>query len=1653
MPLTYTLTGPSGGALPDGLSFDPATPILSGMPTTEGTSTLTYTVTDANGASVDAAFTVTVSDGPTLNAPADQAYTAGTAITDLELPAAAGGTMPLTYTLTGPLGGALPDGLSFNQDTRILSGAPTTEGTSTLTYTVTDANGASVDAAFTVTVAAVPALTELAGQTYTAGAAITDLELPAAAGGTMPLTYTLTGPSGGALPDGLSFNQDTRILSGAPTTEGTSTLTYTVTDANAASVDAAFTVTVSNGLTLNAPAGQAYTAGTAITDLELPVAAGGTMPLTYTLTGPLGGALPDGLSFNQDTRILSGAPTTEGTSTLTYTVTDANAAVATRTFTVTVSDGPTLNAPADQAYTAGTAITDLELPAAAGGTAPLTYTLTGPSGGALPDGLRFDQDTRILSGAPTAEGTSTLTYTVTDANGASADAAFTVTVSDGPTLNAPAGQAYTAGTAITDLELPAAAGGTAPLTYTLTGPSGGALPDGLSFDQDTRILSGAPTAATAAAVTLTYTVTDANGASVDAAFTVTVSDGPTLNAPAGQTYTVGTAITDLELPAAAGGTAPLTYTLTGPSGGALPDGLSFDQDTRILSGAPTAEGTSTLTYTVTDANGASADAAFTVTVSDGPTLNAPAGQAYTAGTAITDLELPAAAGGTMPLTYTLTGPSGGALPDGLSFDQDSRILSGAPTAEGTSTLTYTVTDANGASSDAAFTVTVSDGPTLNAPAGQAYTAGTAITDLELPAAAGGTAPLTYTLTGPSGGALPDGLSFDQDTRILSGAPTAEGTSTLTYTVTDANGASADAAFTVAVARAAAADASLSALTLSAGALTPAFASDAISYTASVGNAVTSITVTPTLNDANASVTVNGAAVASGETSEAISLAVGGTEIKVVVTAADATTVRTYTVAVARVATADAGEAQTVAEGATVTLDGSASSDPEDKALAYAWTQTGGLTVALSSATVIKPTFTAPTQLAKAATLVFSLIVTNELGHASAAATVTITVAAGANDAPTANAGPDQPAVAEGDLVTLDGSASSDPEGKTLAYAWTQTGGPTVALSSATVIKPTFTAPTQLANNTMLVFSLIVTNELGHASAAATVTIAVTAGANDAPTANAGPMQTVAEGAAVTLDGSASSDPEGETLAYAWTQTDGAPQVTLDTADPSRPTFTAPTQLANNATLVFSLTVTDARDLASGADTVTIAVTAGANDAADRRRNAALNDIILPQVARAMAGSVVSAIERRIGQSGSAARALAVGGQRTLAGALSTHGKAMAEDRRDLKEMLAGSDFVLPLNAGDGAAGRSSAVFWGLGEYRKLSGDSVALDWDGDLSGVHLGVDARLGDDLLVGVAASRMQGDFNYKDDNAGDLLDLGKGEYGLNMTSAHPYIGWGAGQLDLWATVGYGEGKLEKTEKGKAMLSSDVDLRTVGAGGSGQLWEVGASGYRLKGEAMRSELEVKGAAGAAKVDAVRLRAALEGSQSRTLSAGGLFESSLEVGVRYDGGDGETGSGAEIGGRLSYRNPVTRATVEVRARALLGHSGGYEEWGIQGKLAVQPGADGQGLSLSLVPSYGESGSGIQELWRDGLLEDGDDNAAADYRARVEARLGYGFALRERDGVLTPYGEMTLGATDSYRIGLNWKAGSRFDLNLAGERSESNSGPTEHAILIKSEVRF
>jgi hypothetical protein len=187
--------------------------------------------------------------------------------------------------------------------------------------------------------------------------------------------------------------------------------------------------------------------------------------------------------------------------------------------------------------------------------------------------------------------------------------------------------------------------------------------------------------------------------------------------------------------------------------------------------------------------------------------------------------------------------------------------------------------------------------------------------------------------------------------------------------------------------------------------------------------------------------------------------------------------------------------------------------------------------------------------------------------------------------PTANAGPDQQ-VFPGDLVTLNGTGSSDPEGEALTFNWTAPAG--ITLSDPSSPTPTFTAP-DVGVPTNLVFQLEVCDEANPMSLCATDTVVVTVIFHDEPpVANAGPDLTVEEGSLVTLDGTGSSDPSGEALTYAWSQVSGPP-VTLTGANTATASFTVPV-LPVLPEWVFQLEVCDEANPAVLCDTDIVVVT-------------------------------------------------------------------------------------------------------------------------------------------------------------------------------------------------------------------------------------------------------------------------------------------------------------------------------------------------------------------------------------------------------------------------------------------------------------------------------
>ncbi len=592
--------------------------------------------------------------------------------------------------------------------------------------------------------------------------------------------------------------------------------------------------------------------------------------------------------------------------------------------------------------------------------------------------------------------TDTFRYTITDGV-FTGTATVTVTVNginDPPTISAVVDQvtdedtpvgplAFTVG----DVEPPAA-----DLTVTAASSNPALLPVsgialGGSGAERTVTLTPAPDQFGTAVVTLTVSDGDL---SAFTAFTLTVTaanDAPTISVIADQTtaedtavgpvsFTVGdveTPAADLVVTAASG-----NLTLLPVSGIAL--GGSGADRTVTLTPAPDQFGTAVVTLTVSDGD-LSAQTAFTLTVqpvNDPPTISPLADQvadedtpvgplAFTVG----DVETPAAdlavtAASSNP---TLVPVSGIAL--GGSGADRTVTLTPAPDQFGTAVVTLTVSDGN-LSAATAFTLTVQ--PVNDPPVAQddeAATAGAPVsiavllndTDVEQD-------PLTVVAVGgPANGAA----TTDGTTVVYTPTNGFVGMEVFTYTIGDGQGGLATATITVTVG-----DAPITGLTATNS--SPTVLGQPTAFTATVSSGF-NVSFTWDFGDGTAG---------NGATPTHIYPAAG--TYTAVVTATNGASLLTTTTAVLITnapPVASAGADQVVFTGAAVTLDGSASYDPDGHLpLTYHWEQTGGPAVTLSDPADPQPAFTAP---AEPASLSFSLVVTDAMGMCSTPAVVTVSV--------------------------------------------------------------------------------------------------------------------------------------------------------------------------------------------------------------------------------------------------------------------------------------------------------------------------------------------------------------------------------------------------------------------------------------------------------------------------------------------------------------------------------------------------------------------------------------------------------------------------------------------------------------------------------------
>ena len=392
------------------------------------------------------------------------------------------------------------------------------------------------------------------------------------------------------------------------------------------------------------------------------------------------------------------------------------------------------------------------------------------------------------------------------------------------------------------------------------------------------------------------------------------------------------------------------------------------------------------------------------------------------------------------------------------------------------------------------------------------------------------------------------------------------------------------------------------------------------------------------------------------------------------------------------------------------------------------------------------------------------------------------------------------------------------------------------------------------------------------------------------------------------------------------------------------------------------------------------------------------------------------------------------------------------------DLMWGRSFAAAVPVGESGGGASRYTVWGAGDRQSFSGSPVAGRYSGDVRSLYVGADRRLGTDWLAGAALGRSWGSADYQASvdgaSAGRLTTL--------LTSVYPYVrGRVSRGLELWAVGGYGRGMATDARAGGAP-GAPGDLRmTMGAAGLRQN-VLERAGVALAVVGGAGSLSLSSSGGGLTVSGLGAgvhqgRLAVEASR-----ASGAVSPFVQLGGRYDGGDGETGAGLEL--VTGVRASTSRVDLEARGRWLSVHSAsGYSEYGAMARLVVKSRADGTGLQAALSPRWGMAdelqlddggmlgASGVSRLGRGGAW------TASGQTLSLEGELGYGWRTRRLRGVLSPltsYRRTGLGG-DLTQVGFSYLSSEalrrdlRMQLTLGRERWYEQSAGYRAAVTVMS----
>jgi uncharacterized delta-60 repeat protein len=745
---------PEGGAsvLPTNLTLDTSTGVISGTTSQSGTFRIALQATNNSG--VSTTQVLSLSFNPPATAPL------------VTSPGSATGTVGETFnfqvtanpTATSFAATGLPSGLTISPTTGLISGTPTAPGISTASLTVGNITGSSTTP-LNITINSSPLAPIINSAPVAPGTAGSSFNFTLTASNT-PTNFAVTT---GTLPTGLSLDAATGALTGTPSTAGQFRVwvaASNVAGGRGPAVEVLFDIARALNVPVITSNGSA--AGQVGKPFQYQTVATNS-PQSYALTG----TLPDGLTFDTATGILSGLPSTETTAPVTVTLTATNADGPSAPKSLAISIAPPPATPRiTSALTAGGRSGDAFTYQITASENPTSY-----SSGELPAGLSLDSSTGAITGTPTASGTFNVALRATNAAGSGQSATLVITlaaplaapaITSDATANAKVGVLFTYQITATNT----------PTAYNVTG----ALPAGLSLNTTTGVIAGNPGDYPGLYV-VTLTATNTAGVSQPQQLVITVAPAdntPVITSPSSVPAQVGVDFTYQITATNVPSTTPFPASVFLDAVN-LPPGLAVSPSTGLIQGRPNTSGTFTATLVGTNANGTGASRSLTFTIA--PAANAP----VVGGS----LAVNAQAG--TPFSYQIVatnnptsyGAAGG--PSWLSVNTATGVLGGTPTGPGSYTLRLTASNSGGSSSEVQLSLTVYAAPNTPVVNSVNTASGRIGQEFNYPISATNS-PTSYLADG-----MPPGLSLDSATGIISGTPTTSGTFLVKLSAVNANG--------------------------------------------------------------------------------------------------------------------------------------------------------------------------------------------------------------------------------------------------------------------------------------------------------------------------------------------------------------------------------------------------------------------------------------------------------------------------------------------------------------------------------------------------------------------------------------------------------------------------------------------------------------------------------------------------------------------------------------------------------------------------------------------------------------------------------------------------------------------------------------------------